>query len=128
MTVTELPTNDWAALAETEPWWVVADAIVYERAGAELPDDLDQALTEAAMYLAGLALRELGNSPDWIVRQLCDREWSANLWFNIAAAEVGIRVEWEPGDDTEPTEFSVVCRGGGAGEALVRYIEDRHPG
>lgn len=115
------PWSDEEVLAD--PWSVVVDALLYQRAGASLPDELNTAADHAGMVLTAMALRRVGYTID-ALDALWDREpmeWSFT-WVE-ADESVSVTASWHDGND--PPAVTTTVRGL-AGKLNARFIDGQN--
>ena len=101
--------RDWEALAESDPWSVICDALLWEKAGVEHPEALTESATKAAMLLTSLALINTGEYDLDSLEPIWDRDWSAFFEFDPATEALSVRIVFE--DDEEPGVVTTTGRG-----------------
>lgn len=111
MTDVVLPEANWDDdRVVGDPWSIVVDALIYQHAGVEVPEQLAEAVGHAAMVLTSLALVRSGEYTIADMDDLWDRdplEWR----FSYAEADESLGVEAVFGDGNEPASVKTTVRG-----------------
>lgn len=82
-----------------DPWSLVEEALGYEARDEVVPDDLQDAVSQAAVLMTSLALYRNGIDEDQIDRLFYgDREWSVKLGYAFATREFSCEIVWKDGE------------------------------
>jgi hypothetical protein len=121
--VTDLPEPNWGDdQVLSDPWSIIVDALLYQRADTPLPDELQEAVEHAGMTLTALALLRVDGWDIEDVDDLWDRdqlEWV----FGWEEGDESLYVEAKWGDGEEPGHVRTTVRGLG-GRLNAKFVDD----